>query len=82
MHNAQNGICNIFEGSLAISYESYTLDYIYRSKEANERAGSSRAKELENKGAQEPMMANLGGLNPFGMGARLLCIETLVKYLC
>ena len=25
MHNAQNGICNIFEGALAISYESYTL---------------------------------------------------------
>ena len=25
MHNAQNGICNNFEGTLAISYESYTL---------------------------------------------------------
>ena len=25
MRNAQNGICNNFEGALAISYESYTL---------------------------------------------------------
>ena len=25
MCNAQNGICNNFEGALAISYESYTL---------------------------------------------------------
>ena len=24
-HNAQNGIFNVFEGTLAISYESYTL---------------------------------------------------------
>ena len=32
MHNAQNGICNIFEGALAISYEELHLGTTYTSR--------------------------------------------------
>ena len=67
MHNAQNGICNNFEGALAFFYESYTLG-LHIPDEGSQR-GSLRA-----------IIGHFWVTQPlFGQGARLLCIETLVK---
>ena len=67
--NAQNGICNVFEGALAISYESYTLVLYIPNGGSQQGSRELRAQELGVKisepGAQEPIMANLGDLNPF-----------------
>ena len=68
MRNAQKGICSNFEGALAISYESYTLG-LHIPDEGSQR-GSSRA-----------IFGHFWMSRPlFGQGARLLCVETLVKW--
>ena len=59
-----------------MSYENYTLNlYILN--------GGSQLESLKDPrepygSQQEPIMANLGDLNHFWVGARLLCIEPLV----
>ena len=68
MRNAQNGICNNFEGALAFSYESYTLG-LHIPDEGSQR-GSLRA-----------IIGHFWVTQAlFGQGARLLCVETLVKW--
>ena len=62
-----------------MSYESYTLGLHIPNR------GSQRESPIhprEPYGSQcKPIMANLGDLNPFWAGPRLLCIETLVEFL-
>ena len=66
-HNAQNSICNNFEGALAFSYESYTLEL--HIPDEGSQWGSLRA-----------IISHFWVIRaPFGLGARFLCIETLVK---
>ena len=68
MHSSQNGICNNFEGALAISYESYTMG-LYIPDEGSQQ-GSSRA-----------IIGHFWVTQAlFGQGTRFLCIETLVKW--
>ena len=62
-----------------MSYENYTLGLHIPNGEANERAQQSLGNPTDPK--WEPVMANLGDLNPFWVGIRLLCIETLVECL-
>ena len=60
---------------LAISYESYTLGLHIPVEESQQKV---KNQELR---AQEPITANLGDLNPFWVGARLLCVKILVECL-
>ena len=53
--------------------------YIYQMGEAIKRAQQTLGNPTYPN--EEPIMANLGDLNPFWVGTRLLCIETLVEYL-
>ena len=54
--------------------------YIYQMGEANNRSQWIPGNPTDPNG--EPIMANLSDLDPFWVGARLLCIETLVECLC
>ena len=62
-----------------MSYESYTLGTIYTSLgEANESPTDPREPNGSQWGANS---SQLGDLNPFWVGTRLFCFETLVGYL-
>ena len=66
--NAQNGICNNFEGALAIFYENYTL-------------GLHILDERSQRGSLRAIIGRFWVSQPlFGQGATFLCVETLVKW--
>ena len=57
-----------------MSYKSYALGSTYTNW------GTANESPMDPNG--EPRMANLGDLNPFWVGTRLLCVETLVEFSC
>ena len=62
-----------------MSYESYTLGLHIPNGGSQQRAQWTLGNPTDPNG--EPITANLGDLNPFWVGTRLLCIETLVECL-
>ena len=62
-----------------MSYESYTLG-LYIPNRGSQRESPTDPREPY-RSQKEPITANLGDLNPFWVGTRLLCIETLVACL-
>ena len=61
-------------------YESYTLGLHIQNGGSQQESPTGPRKPFRSQ--QEPIMANLGDLNPFWVGARLLCVEALVECLC
>ena len=61
-------------------YEGFTLG-LYISNKGSQHKSPMDPREPYGS-QQEPIMANVGNLNPFWMGVRLLCVETLVDCLC
>ena len=62
-----------------MSYKSYTLGLHIPNGEANERAKKTPGNPTDPN--KEIITANLGNLNPFWVGIRLIHIETLVECL-
>ena len=62
-----------------MSYESYTLGLHIPNKGIQRESQTDPRESCRSQ--QKPIMANLGDLNPFWVGARLLCIEALVECL-
>ena len=57
-----------------MSYESYTLGLHIPNGGSQQESPTDPREPYRSQ--QEPITANLGDLNPFWVGARLLCIET------
>ena len=63
-----------------MSYESYTLGLHIPVGGKPMRAQWTPGSPMDPNG--EPITANLGNLNPFWVGTRLLYFEILVEYMC
>ena len=61
-------------------YESYTQGLYISVGRKPMRAQKNPGNPIDPN--KEPIIANLGDLNPFWVCTRLLCIETLVECLC
>ena len=62
-----------------MSYESYTLGLYIPNGGSQQESPMDPREPVGSQ--QEPITANLGDLNPFWVGTRLLCIEILVECL-